>query len=102
MRVQALALADGEQVTQQIINQAKRRIIQTEEKGANLITRDQYAEIWKAAKKGEISKLVAECTEVIQTLDTHLTKKMRYERAKQMSISLKRRIYRFNNKIKLC
>ena len=37
---------------------------------------------------------------MIQTLDTHLSKKMRYERAKQMSINLKRRIDRFNNKDK--
>ena len=33
-------------------------------------------------------------------LDTHLSKKMSYERAKQISINLKRRIDRFDNKDK--
>ena len=81
MRIQALALEDGEQITQQTISRTKRRVVKTEEKGANLITGEQYASIWKAAKKGEISRLITECTEVIQTLDSHLSKKMRYERA---------------------
>ena len=98
MRIQALALEDGEQITQQIINQAKRRVVKTEEKVANLITGKQYVSIWKAAKKGKMSKLIIECTEVIQTLDSHLSKKMRHERAKQMSINLKRRINRFENR----
>jgi hypothetical protein len=100
MRIQALALEDGEQITQQTINRTKRRVVKTEEKGANLVSGKQYASIWKAAKKGEINKLISECTEVIQTLDSHLSKKMRYERAKQMSINLKRRINRFENKDK--
>ena len=100
MRIQALALEDGEQITQQTINRTKRRVVKTEGKGANLVTGKQYASIWKAAKKGEINKLVSECTEVIQTLDSHLSKKMRYERAKQMSTNLKRRTNRFENKDK--
>ena len=92
MRIQALSLADGDQLTQQVINRTKRRILKTVEKGAELISTDQYEAVWRAAKKGELSDLVTLCTDIIQTLDTHLSKKMRYERAKQMSINLKRRV----------
>ena len=38
MKTQAVALTDGEQNTQQLTDQTKRKIIKTEEKGANLIT----------------------------------------------------------------
>ena len=55
MRIQALTLADGEQITEQTINQTKRRVVKTEEKRANLSTGKQCASIWKATKKGERS-----------------------------------------------
>ena len=100
MRIQALALAEGELVTQVTVNRTKRRITRTKDRAANLITKSQYGKIWKAAKKGETSKLITECTEIIQTLEAHLSEKARYDRAKQMRINLKRRVESFNNKDK--
>jgi hypothetical protein len=93
MRMQLLADAIEE------TDNAERIIARAKKKGGRdkAIPPERYNEIWKMAKKEEWQELSEMCTQVVEVMESHLSKKARYERALQMRKNIKVRKERFGD-----
>jgi hypothetical protein len=84
MRMQLLADAiEGTDSAERIIARAKKKM-----RRDKVIPPERYKEIWKMAKKKEWQELSETCTQVMEEMESHLSKKARYERALQMRKNL--------------
>ena len=84
----------------QTVTRLKKKARATKNKGADPVSDEQYAKVWRTASTADRESTIEECTGMINILETHLGDKQRHDRAKQMSINLRTRAERFQDKDK--